>query len=180
MMKLFKKLLAVAMVAVLALTVLTGCDGITSSEVPSDNTAAGYYQNLNDNAVKYGGGGVLSALPYCTAYNSKLETTSRNKLTIYLRWLNDDENRQKDDEVDTAKKRDDKIKEIENTSKAETKYESVLRYITAGTPDYNKLYESTDAYRSADTVSIIRIKNNKENGGDDKTYTVIELFKEIR
>ena len=37
MMKLFKKLLAVAMVAVLALTVLTGCDTGTNA-TPSNNT----------------------------------------------------------------------------------------------------------------------------------------------
>ena len=175
-MKLFKKLLAVAMVAVLALTVLTGCDGITGSEVPSDNTAAGYFQKLNDGAVAYGNGGVLNALPYCTAYNSKLETTSRNKLTIYLKWKNDGE------KVSAVDDRDDQIKDVEDASKAETKYQSVMYYISEGdkAPDYQKLYEKTDAYRSADTVSIIRIKNNKDNGGDDKTYTIIELFKEVR
>ena len=41
MMKLFKKLLAVAMVAVLALTVLTGCDAGTNA-TPSNNTEFRY------------------------------------------------------------------------------------------------------------------------------------------
>ena len=54
-MKLFKKLLAVAMVAVLALTVLTGCDAGDASEVPSNATDASVYQKPNDCASSYTG-----------------------------------------------------------------------------------------------------------------------------
>ena len=79
MMRLFKKLLAVAMVAVLALTVLTGCDTGDASEVPSNATEASIYQNLNDYASSYTGA-VLGPL----SYRKDLSDVTYQKLSLWI------------------------------------------------------------------------------------------------
>lgn len=178
-MKLFKKLLAVTLVAVLALTVFTACDGASSDDIPSDNTALSYFQSLNDGAEKYNGGGTLGALPYCKRYNANLENVSTDKLSIYIRWVNDNAGRKNDEAVNTEDKRDNEIDKIEIVSKNENKYESVMYKVFDGRPDYQALYEETDKYRAADTVSIIRMANDKNDGGDGKTYTIIEFFRKV-
>ena len=81
MMKLFKKLLAVAMVAVLALTVLTGCDAGDASEVPSNATEARIYQNLNDYASSYTGA-VLGPL----SYRKDLSDVTYQKLSLWIQY----------------------------------------------------------------------------------------------
>ena len=169
-MKLLKKLLALTLVGVLALTLLTGCSDSSSADIPEDNIAASYVQALNNGAEKY----TDPVLP-TLYYSASLSDVTANKLNVWLRWINNE------DAVDTEEKRDDLIDAIEDKCKAEKKYESVAVVVSEGdrAPDYKELYEKTDAYCSADKVAIIRIKNEVENGGDGKTYTMIELYKDI-
>ena len=79
MMKLFKKLLAVAMVAVLALTVLTACADESNPDkvIPADDETYTIYSNLNQGAVEKG----LGQLDYSVKYTKVAEDLLNN-------WLN--------------------------------------------------------------------------------------------
>ena len=81
MMKLFKKLLAVAMVAVLALTVLTACDtGTTDPDavIPNDETESVMYA-LNNNAAAAG----LPRLTYSVKYSKITQEMLDNYMNNY-------------------------------------------------------------------------------------------------
>ena len=80
-MKLFTKLLAVAMVAVLALTVLTGCDtGTTDPDavIPNDETESVMYA-LNNNAAAAG----LPRLTYSVKYSKITQQLLDNYMNNY-------------------------------------------------------------------------------------------------
>ena len=80
-MKLFKKLLAVAMVAVLALTVLTACDtGTTDPDavIPNDETESVMYA-LNNNAAAAG----LPRLTYSVKYSKITQELLDNYMNNY-------------------------------------------------------------------------------------------------
>lgn len=167
-MKLFKKVLAVALAAMLALTVFTACDGGDTTEVPSDNTAAAYIQELNTTAQSNGMNNVLD-------YSADLSNVTRDKLNVWLR------NKNGEKDVDTDDKLNDQFEAIDKKCKAERKYESIAYIVSQGDskPVYKDLFASKDLYESADKVAIIRIKNESDNGGDGKTYTMIELYRKI-
>lgn len=176
MMKLFKKLLAVAMVAVLALTVLTGCDTGDASEVPSNATEASIYQNLNDYASSYTGA-VLGPL----SYRKDLSDVTYQKLSLWIQYKINETI--KKDEYDSG------IKKLEAECKAQYGYEvsknvdDSCAMITSFTPskadDFKPLYNNTNAYINATKVAIARIENKRSNGGDGVTYTMIECYREV-
>lgn len=177
MMKLFKKLLAVAMVAVLALTVLTGCDAGDASEVPSNATEARIYQCLNDYAAEYQDT-VLSPL----YYSKDLSAVTYQRLTLELDYKVNDKL--------TKAEYDDAVKKLEADCKAKYGYEvskevdRKCEMVVNGTPskasDFKTLYDMSNAYLNASKVAIARIENKKENGGDGSTYTMIQCFREIK
>lgn len=176
MMKLFKKLLAVAMVAVLALTVLTGCDAGDASEVPSNATEARIYQNLNDYASSYTGA-VLGPL----SYRKDLSDVTYQKLSLWIQY--------KINETITKDEYDSGIKKLEAECKAQYGYEvsknvdDSCAMTTPFTPskadDFKPLYDNTNAYINATKVAIARIENKRSNGGDGVTYTMIECYREV-
>lgn len=174
-MKLFKKLLAVTLVAVLALTVFTACDGAGSSDdIPSDTTELRYWQTLNNQARTYfrnteGSGMVLNDLPYKKDLS---EDYTWQKLNEYILCLQDDS-----EVKDTDKVVQDKFDEIEKKCEQEKNYKAVLYVISEANkePDYSLLYRYSSIYLNTDYVTIARIKDEKAN----KTYTMMECYQKI-
>ena len=158
MMKLFKKLLAVAMVAVLALTVLTGCDAGTNA-TPSNNTEFRYWQNFNNGAMNYykDKGVVLNQVNWSEEYSK----VTNQKLSVWMdRYVND------------------KIKNDENKSKAANNVKSIKFVVSEAAnkePDYSQLYK-LDKFLDADYVGIARISDPDDS---NKVYTMFEIFEKI-
>lgn len=181
-MKLFKKLLAVTLAAVLALTVLTACDAGDVSEIPSNATEARIYQYLNDHAAEYQD----AVLP--TLYYSKdLSNVAYQRLTLWIRYNvnnNDTKNKMTKDEYDDA------VKKLEADCREKYGYEvseivdEKCQMITTSTPykaaDFKPLYDMSNAYRNATKVAVARIENKAEDGGDGKTYTLIQCYREVK
>ena len=182
-MKLFKKLLAVTLVAVLALTVFTACDGVgNADDIPSNPTEMRYWQTLNNNARNYttSDGKALTDV----RYNKALSDYTAKKLDAYLNLMNEDptlgygNDRYKD-------KVKNKMNEIDAACQKAKGYKSTVYVISDGDsePDYKVLYaenscwgNATDAFFKADFITIARQKNNREG----KTYTMMECYEEIK
>lgn len=168
MMKLFKKLLAVAMVAVLALTVLTGCDTGTNA-TPSNNTEFRYWQNFNNGAMNYykDKGVVLNQVDWSEEYSK----VTYQKLSVWMdRYVND--KIKYDDDYQKA------IDDIENKSKAANNVKSIKFVVSEAAnkePDYSQLYK-LDKFLDADYVGIARISDPDDS---NKVYTMFEIFEKI-
>lgn len=172
-MKLFKKLLAVTLVAVLALTVFTACgDSESTSELPSDLARQKILQDLNDGAQEY----QAAVLPVLY-YKEDLSSYTATKLNYYIQYLNGDI---KKDEYDAQ------IEKLDNECKAKLNYVVaeqddekciLIKDSTTSKNDYKEaLYSKSDAYRAASRVGIARI----QDGEFGKTYTMIEVYKSVK
>ena len=172
-MKLFKKLLAVTLVAVLALTVFTACDGSgNTNELPPDWVRQKIYQDVNDGAQAY----QETVLPVLY-YSADLTAYTEQKLNAYIRYVNEDI---------TKEKYEAEIKRLDNECKAKLNYVVaqqddqkclLIKDSTTTKEDYKKeLYSKSDAYRAASRVGIARI----QNGQFGKTYTMIEVYKSTK
>ena len=181
-MKLFKKLLAVTLVAVLALTVFTACDGVgNADDIPSNPTEMRYWQTLNNKARNYttSDGKVLTDVKY----SKDLSDYTAKKLYAYLNLIN------KDNTLSYGKVRytDDvknEMNEIDAACQKAKGYKSTVYVISDGDmePKYEVLYakdscweNATDAFFKADFITIARQKNNR----DGKTYTMMECYQEV-
>lgn len=181
-MKLFKKLLAVTLVAVLALTVFTACDGVgNADDIPSNPTEMRYWQTLNNKARNYttSDGKVLTDVKY----SKDLSDYTAKKLNAYLNLMNGDttlgygNDRYKD-------KVKNKMNEIDAACQKAKGYKSTVYVISDGDsePDYKVLYaenscwgNATDAFFKADFITIARQKNSR----DGKTYTMMECYQKV-
>ena len=181
-MKLFKKLLAVTLVAVLALTVFTACDGVgNADDIPSNPTEMRYWQTLNNKARNYttSDGKVLTDVKY----SKDLSDYTAKKLNAYLNLVNEHptlgygNDRYKD-------KVKNKMDEIDAACQKAKGYKSTVYVISDGDsePDYKVLYaenscwgNATDAFFKADFITIARQKNSR----DGKTYTMMECYQEV-
>lgn len=172
-MKLFKKLLAVTLVAVLALTVFTACDGSgNTNELPPDWVRQKIYQDVNDGAQAY----QETVLPVLY-YSADLTSYTEQKLNAYIKYVN---------ETITKAEYDAKIKKLDDECKAKLNYVVaqqddqkciLIKDSTTTKEDYKKeLYSKSDAYRAASRVGIARI----QNGQFGKTYTMIEVYKSTK
>ena len=182
-MKLFKKLLAVTLVAVLALTVFTACDGVgNADDIPSNPTEMRYWQTLNNKARNYttSDGKVLTDVKY----NKALSDYTAKKLDAYLNLVNTDPTLGYGNDRYTKDEVKNKMKEIDAECQKAKGYKSTVYVISDGDkePDYKVLYaenscwgNATDAFYKADFIAIARQKNNR----DGKTYTMIECYQEI-
>ena len=181
-MKLFKKLLAVTLVAVLALTVFTACDGVgNADDIPSNPTEMRYWQTLNNKARTYttSDGKVLTDVKY----SKDLSDYTAKKLNAYLNLIN------KDNTLSYGKVRytDDvknEMNEIDAACQKAKGYKSTVYVISDGDsePDYKVLYaenscweNATDAFFKADFITIARQKKS----GDGKTYTMMECYQKV-
>ena len=175
-MKLFKKLLAVAMVAVLALTVLTGCDTGDTSEVPSNATEARIYQNLNDYASAYTGA-VLSPL----YYSKDLSAMTSRKLNVYLQYVNGDIKKSEyEDAIDALDAECEKTYGYTVSKQGDDKCILITTTTPSSAEAFKPLYDLTNAYMNATKVAIKRVENKAENGGDGRVYTMIECYREVK
>lgn len=174
-MKLFKKLLAVTLVAVLALTVFTACGD--SSGIPSSTTELRYVQELYTNAKAFGvdNGTILNDPPY----DKDLSDYTYQKLNAYVKMLEDDSTVSYTDKEVTKK-----FDEINDKCKSEKNCEATVYVISEANkaPDYSVLYKkdafnesSTNRYLNADYITIYRLSNAK----GDKTYTMMECYQKI-
>lgn len=172
-MKLFKKLLAVTLVAVLALTVFTACDGSgNTNELPPDWVRQKIYQDVNDGAQAY----QETVLPVLY-YSADLTSYTEQKLNAYIRFVN---------ETISEEEYKAEIKRLDNECKAKLNYVVaqqddqkclLIKDSTTTKEDYKKdLYSKSDAYRAASKVGIARI----QNGQFGKTYTMIEVYKSTK
>ena len=182
-MKLFKKLLAVTLVAVLALTVFTACDGVgNADDIPSNPTEMRYWQTLNNNARTYktSDGKVLTDVKY----SKDLSDYTAKKLDAYLNLVNADPTLSGDNDRYTKDEVKNKMKEIDAECQKAKGYKSTVYVISDGDkePDYKVLYaedscweNATSAFLNADYITIARQKNNK----DGKTYTMMECYQKV-
>lgn len=172
-MKLFKKLLAVTLVAVLALTVFTACDGSgNTNELPPDWVRQKIYQDVNDGAQAY----QETVLPVLY-YSADLTSYTEQKLNAYIRYVNEDITKEKYEAA--IKRLDDECKAKLNYVVAQQDDQKcfLIKDSTTTKEDYKKeLYSKSDAYRAASKVGIARI----QNGQFGKTYTMIEVYKSTK
>lgn len=183
-MKLFKKLLAVTLVAVLAMTVFTACDGVgNADDIPSNPTEMRYWQTLNNKARTYttSDGKVLTDVKYSKA----LSDYTAKKLDAYLNLVNGDSTLSYGNDRYTKDAVKNKMKEIDAACQKATGYKSTVYVISDGDkePDYKVLYaedscweNATNAFLNANFVTIARQKNNR----DGLTYTMMECYQEIK
>lgn len=172
-MKLFKKLLAVTLVAVLALTVFTACDGSgNTNELPPDWVRQKIYQDVNDGAQAY----QETVLPVLY-YSADLTSYTEQKLNAYICYVNEDITKEKYEAA--IKRLDDECKAKLNYVVAQQDDQKcfLIKDSTTTKEDYKKeLYSKSDAYRAASRVGIARI----QNGQFGKTYTMIEVYKSTK
>ena len=172
-MKLFKKLLAVTLVAVLALTVFTACDGSgNTNELPPDWVRQKIYQDVNDGAQAY----QETVLPVLY-YSADLTSYTEQKLNAYISYVNEDITKEKYEAA--IKRLDDECKAKLNYVVAQQDDQKcfLIKDSTTTKEDYKKeLYSKSDAYRAASKVGIARI----QNGQFGKTYTMIEVYKSTK
>ena len=126
-MKLFKKLLAVAMVAVLALTVLTACDtGTTDPDavIPNDETENVMYA-LNNNAAAAG----LPRLTYSVKYSKITQELLDNYMNNYgdISKYREEYNRIVDSLDKNVKIIVDVIPDTNPVTKSKFKYDSLYK-----------------------------------------------------
>lgn len=182
-MKLFKKLLAVTLVAVLALTVFTACDGVgNADDIPSNPTEMRYWQTLNNKARTYttSDGKVLTDVKYSKA----LSDYTAKKLYAYLNLMNEEPTRGYGDERYKNPDVKNEMNKIDAECQKAKGYKSTVYVISDGDkePDYKVLYaedscwgNATDAFFKADFITIARQKNNR----DGKTYTMMECYQKV-
>lgn len=182
-MKLFKKLLAVTLVAVLALTVFTACDGVgNADDIPSNPTEMRYWQTLNNKARTYttSDGKVLTDVKY----SKDLSDYTAKKLNAYLNLVNEHPTLGYGNDRYTKDKVKNKMNEIDAACQKAKGYKSTVYVISDGDsePKYEVLYaenscwgNATDAFFKADFITIARQKNK----GDGKTYTMMECYQKI-
>lgn len=184
-MKLFKKLLAVTLVAVLAMSLFTACGD--ASGVPDSTAEMAHWQNLNNAARKYGmeSGIILNDVPY----SKELSAYTREKLNVYLDLLNKGEYLGYENDRYNNKNLKNKLDEIDARCQKETGYKCTV-YMISGKDangnmqvDYSILYKqdglgnsSTYRFRDADGIGVACIANKQ----DGKTYTMMECYQKIQ
>lgn len=183
-MKLFKKLLAVTLVAVLAMSLFTACGD--ASGVPDSTAEMAHWQNLNNEARKYGleHGPVLNDVDY----SKKLSTYTREKLNVYLELLNKGEYLGYGNDRYTNPTVKSKLAEIDARCQKETGYKCTV-YMISGRDtngnmkvDYSILYKqdvlgnsTTQHFLNADWIGVACIPNKQ----DSKTYTMMECYQKV-
>lgn len=183
-MKLFKKLLAITLVAVLAMSLFTACGD--ASGVPDSTAEMAHWQNLNNEARKYGleHGPVLNDVDY----SKKLSTYTREKLNVYLELLNKGEYLGYGNDRYTNPTVKSKLAEIDARCQKETGYKCTV-YMISGRDtngnmkvDYSILYKqdvlgnsTTQHFLNADWIGVACIPNKQ----DSKTYTMMECYQKV-
>lgn len=183
-MKLFKKLLAVTLVAVLAMSLFTACGD--ASGVPDSTAEMAHWQNLNNAARKYGleYGPVLNDVDY----SKELSAYTREKLNVYLELLNKGEYLKYENDRYTNEKLKSKLDEIDARCQRETGYKCTV-YMISGRDtngnmqvDYSILYKrdgrgdlSTQRFLNADWIGVACIANKQ----DSQTYTMMECYQKV-
>lgn len=184
-MKLFKKLLAVTLVAVLAMSLFTACGD--ASGVPDSTAEMAHWQNLNIAAKKYGmeSGNILHDVDY----SKELSAYTREKLNVYLDLLNKGEYLGYENDRYTNPTVKSKLDEIDARCQKETGYKCTV-YMISGKDtngnmqvDYSILYKkdglgnlSTQRFLDADRIGVACIANKQ----DSQTYTMMECYEEIK
>ena len=182
-MKLFKKLLAVTLVAVLALTVFTACDGVgNADDIPSNPTEMRFWQTLNNKARNYttSDGKELTDVKY----NKALSDYTAKKLDAYLKLVKADPTLSYGNDRYTKDAVKSEMDKIDAECQKATGYKSTVYVISDGDqePDYKVLYaedscweNATNAFFKADFIAIARRKST----ADGKTYTMMECYQEV-
>ena len=183
-MKLFKKLLAVTLVAVLAMSLFTACGD--ASGVPDSTAEMAHWQNLNIAARKYGteNGTILNDVDY----SKELSAYTREKLNVYLDLLNKGEYLGYGNDRYTNPTVKSKLAEIDARCQRETGYKCTV-YMISGKDtngnmqvDYSILYKqdgfgdsSTNRFLNAQWIGVACVPNKQ----DSKTYTMMECYQEV-
>lgn len=163
-MKRFKKVLALVLAGVLALAMLTACDGTTDSDkiMPEDGTVE-VVMKINNTAANKGLGQV--------EYSAKYSEVTRKLL---VNWL---ENREKS--VTYAEEYQKIVAKMGGNAKIVVGLtdKNVIPGLTSGNPavkssaKYDVLFKDTSAYNLADRIGVAFVKT--ENG---TVYQLVCLF----
>lgn len=164
-MKRFKKVLALVLAGVLALAMLTACDGTTDSDkiMPDDGTVE-VVMTINNTAANKGLGQV--------EYSAKYSAVTKALLENWLEWRNDGSNTKYRENYDkiTAELGNAKVV-VGLTDK------NVIPGLTSGNPavkgsaKYDVLFKDTSAYNLADRIGVAFVKT--KNG---TVYQLVCLF----
>lgn len=164
-MKRFKKVLALVLAGVLALAMLTACDGTTDSDkiMPDDGTVE-VVMTINNTAANKGLGQV--------EYSAKYSAVTKALLENWLEWRNDGSNTKYRENYDKITAELGNVKIVVGLTD-----KNVIPGLTSGNPavkgsaKYDVLFKDTSAYNLADRIGVAFVKT--ENG---TVYQLVCLF----
>lgn len=165
-MKRFKKVLALVLAGVLALAMLTACDGTTDPDkiMPDDGTVE-VVMTINNTAANKGLGQV--------EYSAKYSEVTRKLLVNWLEWrTNGNQNTKYREEYEKITAELGNVKIVVGLTD-----KNVIPGLTSGNPavkgsaKYDVLFKDTSAYNLADRIGVAFVKT--ENG---TVYQMVCLF----
>lgn len=166
-MKRFKKVLALVLAGVLALAMLTACDGGTTDPdkiMPEDGTVE-VVMKINNTAANKGLGQV--------EYSAKYSEVTRKLLVNWLEWrTNGNQNTKYREEYEKITAELGNVKIVVGLTD-----KNVIPGLTSGNPavkgsaKYDVLFKDTSAYNLADRIGVAFVKT--ENG---TVYQLVCLF----
>lgn len=165
-MKRFKKVLALVLAGVLALAMLTACDGTTDPDkiMPDDGTVE-VVMTINNTAANKGLGQV--------EYSAKYSAVTKALLENWLEWrTNGNQNTKYREEYEKITAELGNVKIVVGLTD-----KNVIPGLTSGNPavkgsaKYDVLFKDTSAYNLADRIGVAFVKT--ENG---TVYQAVCLF----
>lgn len=164
-MKRFKKVLALVLAGVLALAMLTACDGTTDSDkiMPDDGTVE-VVMTINNTAANKGLGQV--------EYSAKYSAVTKALLKNWLEWRNDGSNTKYRENYDKITAELGNVKIVVGLTD-----KNVIPGLTSGNPavkgsaKYDVLFKDTSAYNLADRIGVAFVKTE-----NDTVYQLVCLF----
>lgn len=169
-MKRFKKVLALVLAGVLALAMLTACDGTTDPDkiMPDDGTVE-VVMTINNTAANKGLGQV--------EYSAKYSAVTKALLENWLEWrTNGNQNTKYREEYEKITAELGNVKIVVGLTD-----KNVIPGLTSGNPavkgsaKYDVLFKDTSAYNLADRIGVAFVKT-ENSAGLTTTYQLVCLF----
>lgn len=159
-MKRFKKVLALVLAGVLALAMLTACDGTTDSDkiMPDDGTVE-VVMTINNTAANKGLGQV--------EYSAKYSAVTKALLENWLEWRNDGSNTKYRENYDKITAELGNVKIVVGLTKDTTPLAAQANY----NPKYDSLFKDESAFNLAEKIGVAYVPTS--NG---TVYQAVCLF----
>lgn len=166
-MKRFKKVLALVLAGVLALAMLTACDGGTTDPdkiMPEDGTVE-VVMKINNTAANKGLGQV--------EYSAKYSEVTRKLLVNWLEWRNDGSNTKYRENYDKITAELGNVKIVVGLTKDTTPLAAQANYnpATRTSFKYDSIFVDSSTYNLAEKVGVAFVTNR-----DGTVYQAVCLF----